>query len=102
MFANLKVLCMFVENLRTKMKVMPSLRIKYSLSTIDIANDKVPFFYYPLYYHSELELKYVEQNSGTRYVGDRIEPFGPGVLCLIGSMTQKAAKTFYIFIINVN
>jgi AraC-like DNA-binding protein len=74
------------------MKVMPSLRIKYSLSTIDIANDEVPFFYYPLHYHPELELKYVEQSSGIRYVGDSIEPFGPGDLCLIGSKTPHIWK----------
>jgi AraC-like DNA-binding protein len=74
------------------MKEMPSLRIKYSSASIDIANDEVPFFYFPLHYHPELELKYVEQSSGTRYVGDNIEPFGPGDLCLIGSKTPHIWK----------
>jgi AraC-like DNA-binding protein len=74
------------------MEIKPSLRIKYALATIDIANDEVPFFYYPLHYHPELELKYVEQSSGTRYVGDSIEPFGPGDLCLIGAKTPHIWK----------
>ncbi|MDR3095122.1 MAG: AraC family transcriptional regulator [Bacteroidales bacterium] len=74
------------------MKIIPSIRIKYSLATIDIANEEVPFFYNPLHYHPELELKYVEQSSGTRFVGDSIEPFGPGDLCLIGARTPHLWK----------
>ena len=45
----------------------------------------LPAFDHPLHHHPELELTYIVSSSGTRLVGDSLEPFEPGDLCLIGS-----------------
>ena len=69
------------------------IRIKYSLATtIDVANEEIPFFYNPLHYHPEVELTLVEQSSGVRIVNDSMEPFGPGDLVLVGANTPHIWK----------
>lgn len=68
------------------------IRIKYSLTTLDVANDEIPQFYNPLHYHPELELTLVEQSIGTRIVGDNLEQFFPGDLVLVGSNTPHIWK----------
>jgi AraC-like DNA-binding protein/mannose-6-phosphate isomerase-like protein (cupin superfamily) len=44
-------------------------------------------FSYPWHYHPEVELTYVVQGHGLRYVGDSIGEFEDGDLCLIGPET---------------
>lgn len=44
-------------------------------------------FWYPWHFHPEVEIKQVISGSGTRVVGDSIEAFAPGDLCLVGSGT---------------
>lgn len=39
----------------------------------------------PYHFHPEIELLLMESSHGTRYVGDSIEPYGPGDLVLIGA-----------------
>ncbi len=44
-------------------------------------------FWYPWHFHAEVEIKQIVAGSGTRMVGDSIEPFSEGDLCLIGAET---------------
>lgn len=46
---------------------------------------KLPAFASPWHFHPEFELTYIVQSCGRRFVGDRIAPFGPGDLVLIGA-----------------
>jgi YesN/AraC family two-component response regulator len=45
---------------------------------------KFPYFPNPLQFHPDIEILYVIQGSGTRFVGDSIDRFGPGDLVMIG------------------
>ena len=45
---------------------------------------EVPFHHKPYHYHKELEIVYVLKGSGTRFIGDNVEPFGVDDLVLIG------------------
>ncbi|MEX0324987.1 MAG: helix-turn-helix domain-containing protein [Puniceicoccaceae bacterium] len=45
---------------------------------------ELPVFDHPLHHHPEVELTYIVSSSGTRLVGDSLEAFEPGDLCLIG------------------
>jgi len=46
-----------------------------------------PALQFPWHFHPELELTFIRGGSGVRYVGDSIQPFEDGDLCLIGSGT---------------
>ncbi len=46
---------------------------------------QVPHLYNIWHYHRELELMYVIKSSGTRFVGDSIQPFFDGDMVLVGS-----------------
>jgi AraC-like DNA-binding protein len=48
---------------------------------------------YPWHFHPELELTHIIRGSGLRYVGDSIEPFADGDLCLIGGETPHCWLT---------
>ncbi len=46
-----------------------------------------PYFPDPWHFHPEIEILYVREGYGIKYVGDSISPFFPGDLVIIGSNT---------------
>lgn len=52
-------------------------------STIRLKWGEIPFLTYPWHYHSEYEILYLIESTGTRFVADHIEPFGPGDLVMV-------------------
>lgn len=42
-------------------------------------------FSHPFHYHPEIEITLIRRGGGLRLVGDHVEPFAPGDLCLIGA-----------------
>lgn len=46
-----------------------------------------PYFPDPWHFHPEIEILYVREGYGIKYVGDSISPFFPGDLVIIGSDT---------------
>lgn len=55
------------------------------LSAVKVKWQQKPHFTYPWHFHSEFEILYVLEGSGTSYVADNIETFQPGDLALLGS-----------------
>ena len=51
---------------------------------LSIRKNRFPYFLKIRHYHPELELVYIAESTGTRFVGDNIEKFEPGELVLLG------------------
>jgi AraC-like DNA-binding protein len=49
-----------------------------------VGHMKFPYFPNPLQFHPEIELLLVIKGTGTRFVGDSIDRFGPGDVIMIG------------------
>jgi AraC-like DNA-binding protein len=47
-------------------------------------HQKFNYFPNPLQFHPEIEIMYIVHGSGTRFVGDSVNRFGPGDLVMIG------------------
>ena len=52
-----------------------------------------PALQFPWHFHPELELTHIVRGAGRRYVGDSIEPFNDGDLCLVGGNTPHCWLT---------
>ncbi|MBN1985722.1 MAG: AraC family transcriptional regulator [Prolixibacteraceae bacterium] len=55
------------------------------LSAIKVKRREEPAFTYPWHFHTEYELLYVMEGTGTSFVADSIQPFESGDLVLLGS-----------------
>jgi AraC-like DNA-binding protein len=54
-------------------------------SYVNIYKEELPHFIVPWHYHPEIEIMYILEGTGTRFVGDHIEKYEEGDLCIIGS-----------------
>ena len=59
-------------------------------SSLTVREFKLPAFSYPWHRHPEVELTWIIEGEGLRYVGDSVETFQPGDFCLIGSNLPHA------------
>lgn len=51
---------------------------------INFYKEDLPHFIVPWHYHPEIEIMFIEQGSGTRFVGDHVESYAEGDVCIIG------------------
>lgn len=68
-------------------------------SAVKIKLQEKPHFTYPWHFHSEYEILFVQEGSGTSFVADNIENFTSGDLVLIGSNLPhfwKSDESFHI------
>ena len=56
-----------------------------SLKSFTIRHEYLPYFYNQYHYHPEIELLFIQEGTGTQFVGDSIQRFEGGDLLLIGS-----------------
>jgi len=47
--------------------------------------DSVPFFYNEWHFHPEIELVFIQNGSGTQFIGNNIDHFNSGNLVMVGS-----------------
>lgn len=67
------------------MQIMHEQLVISGHNTIKVKWDEFPHFTFPWHYHRELEIVYVINSYGNRYVGDSVEEFNDGDLVLLGS-----------------
>ena len=51
------------------------------------------YFRYPLHQHGELEIIYITESTGTRYIGNNVERYAPGDIVLVGSFLPHMYKS---------
>ena len=62
-------------------------------SSFEVSYLDEPAFPAAWHFHPQFELTYVLGSTGTRYVGDRVETFGPGDLVLLGANLPHSWRT---------
>jgi AraC-like DNA-binding protein len=50
----------------------------------NVYKEDLPYFVVPWHYHPSIEIMYVESGTGTRLVGDHMEGYNEGDVCMIG------------------
>jgi AraC-like DNA-binding protein len=52
---------------------------------VNVYKEELPHFTVPWHYHPEIEIMYILEGTGIRFVGDSVEKYEVGDLCMIGS-----------------
>ena len=52
---------------------------------LNVYKEELPHFVVPLHYHPEIEIMYILESTGTRFVGDSAGKYEVGDLCMVGS-----------------
>jgi AraC-like DNA-binding protein len=71
---------------------------EYCINTLDV---DVPCLLVPWHFHPETEIMFVEKGTGSRFVGDHSEAFGPGDIGIIGPNLPHVWKSDPIYKENV-
>ena len=53
-------------------------------SYVNVYKEELPHFTVPWHYHPEIEIMYILEGTGIRFVGDHVEDYEEGDLCIIG------------------
>ncbi|WEK34535.1 MAG: AraC family transcriptional regulator [Candidatus Pseudobacter hemicellulosilyticus] len=51
---------------------------------VNVYKEELPCFIVPWHYHPEIEIIYILEGTGTRFVGDHVEEYQEGDLCIVG------------------
>lgn len=51
---------------------------------VNVYKEELPHFIVPWHYHPEIEIMYILEGTGTRFVGDHMEKYEEGDLCIVG------------------
>ena len=51
---------------------------------INFYKEDLPHFIVPMHYHPEIEIMHILEGTGTRFVGDHIEEYEEGDVCMLG------------------
>lgn len=54
-------------------------------SYVNVYKEELPHFIVPWHYHPEVEIMYILEGTGTRFVGDHVENYEEGDLCIVGA-----------------
>jgi AraC-like DNA-binding protein len=54
-------------------------------SYVNVYKEELPHFIVPWHYHPEIEIMYILEGTGIRFVGDSVETYEVGDLCMVGS-----------------
>lgn len=57
-----------------------------------------PFFPDPWHFHPEIEILYIKEGHGTRYVGDSINTYSPGDIVIIGPTTPHVYSSDPVYL----
>jgi AraC-like DNA-binding protein len=67
---------------------------------INVYKEDLPHFVVPWHYHPEIEIMYITEGTGTRFVGDSVEAYNVGDICMIGSNLPHEWRNDEIFFEN--
>ena len=70
--------------------------------SIIFLNEEIPHFIVPWHFHPEIEILYVVKSTGTRYIGDSVNNFCEGDICIIGENVPHWWKSDEFYLENAN